>query len=435
MTARLEPLFDPSPDGTAAELPADAPWAARLAGLAARCRGLVGGRGLAATANPAGVGLYVFGKHPAWRDFIDPAVLPPEPPAFAHFHRRLRPAAEAAYARDGKPPRLLAWRGGAGSAVLLVLPSRDAGDPAAGSWRACPLFLGVGGRLPLDDLVSFAGPRLAGLAAELQDATRTAEEFVDLVDEAAVDWPQEAAADVTDRHCPPAAAPGGGRRYAALFGTAWGRVARLDRTGGHTGPAGGGFFLLTGPAASPFAAAPVDAAAVGPTELASVLRRVVVEDEVPAADRRRRGAAPEPAPVDGPEPPVLHILPGPQPTLPAEPLVLAVANGNGITVGSAGVGDRAVRVLLTARRGSVRLARAEGLAFTAGGTGDCLVAEFVGDLAAVNSALDGLRFTPTSRRGGGVRVFVTRVGAATRRPGGAAVLLDATVDVQLLTPA
>jgi hypothetical protein len=135
--------------------------------------------------------MYVFGKHPAWRDFIDPSLLPATPRPFHDFHIRLRSAAEIQFARPGRKPLVAAWRNPDSAAVLVIHPSRDGADPSTGSTRHSPLYLGSCIRGSLGELFRFSMPRLSSLASYLLQEERTAGQFVTGIRGAAKSWTED----------------------------------------------------------------------------------------------------------------------------------------------------------------------------------------------------------------------------------------------------
>lgn len=103
------------------------------------------------------------------------------------------------------------------------------------------------------------------------------------------------------------------------------------------------------------------------------------------------------------DPPVNYI-PFQQVTPPGTPLVFSAANGNGISISDADAGSQNVLVTLAAQNGTLTLPATTGLTFQAGdGTADAQM-HFAGTLAAVNAALNGLRFDPAA---GATAAFVT----------------------------
>lgn len=92
----------------------------------------------------------------------------------------------------------------------------------------------------------------------------------------------------------------------------------------------------------------------------------------------------------------VNSVPGSQTVLQDRPLVFSTGLGNRIAISDVDVGaSDAIQVTLTANNGTVSLAGLGGLTFLAGsGTGDGTMT-FVGSLADVNAALEGLIFQPT----------------------------------------
>jgi len=109
------------------------------------------------------------------------------------------------------------------------------------------------------------------------------------------------------------------------------------------------------------------------------------------------------------DPPVNTVPATPQSTAEDTPLVFSSAGGNGISVGDVDVnatGTGTIRVSLTATNGRLTLPGTTGLTFTLGdGTLDGTML-FDGTLAAVNAALDGLRFDPTPNFNGAASVQI-----------------------------
>jgi uncharacterized protein DUF4347/cadherin-like protein/Big-like domain-containing protein len=87
-------------------------------------------------------------------------------------------------------------------------------------------------------------------------------------------------------------------------------------------------------------------------------------------------------------------VPGPQMMAQGTSIVFSSANGNAISVADPDAAVNPLQVTLTARDGWITLANTIGLSFSAGtGVHDTAVT-FVGTLANINAALDGLVFTP-----------------------------------------
>ena len=96
-----------------------------------------------------------------------------------------------------------------------------------------------------------------------------------------------------------------------------------------------------------------------------------------------------------------HAVPGAQTVATTGTLAFSTTNGNRILVRD-DAGSNAVQVTLSATNGTLTLAGLAGLSFGAGdGTADATMT-FTGTLAAINTALEGLVFSPTAA-GAGMR--------------------------------
>jgi hypothetical protein len=104
---------------------------------------------------------------------------------------------------------------------------------------------------------------------------------------------------------------------------------------------------------------------------------------------------------DGPT----NTVPGPQTAVKDTPRVFSTVNRNQISVAGQEAGS-GLGVTLTATHGTLTLAGTTGLTFTSGdGTGD-MTMTFSGRAAAVNAALDGLRYTPETGYTGQAQIEV-----------------------------
>jgi hypothetical protein len=100
-------------------------------------------------------------------------------------------------------------------------------------------------------------------------------------------------------------------------------------------------------------------------------------------------------------------------------LVFSSAMGNAISIGDVDAGGQAVQVTLTATSGTLTLAGTAGLTFSTGdGTADATMT-FTGTVAAINTALDGLRFTPTPFFSGAASVQIATSDLGNTGAGGA----------------
>ncbi len=91
----------------------------------------------------------------------------------------------------------------------------------------------------------------------------------------------------------------------------------------------------------------------------------------------------------------VNTVPGPQSTNEDTAKVFSSGNGNQISVADVDLGANPIKITLTATNGTLTLASTAGLSFTTGdGTADATMV-FTGLLANVNTALNGMSFTPT----------------------------------------
>jgi uncharacterized delta-60 repeat protein len=92
----------------------------------------------------------------------------------------------------------------------------------------------------------------------------------------------------------------------------------------------------------------------------------------------------------------VNSIPGAQSTNENTALVFSSANTNQISIADSDAGADPVRVRLTATHGTLTLNGTGGLSFITGdGTGDATMS-FTGTISAINTALNGLSFTPTT---------------------------------------
>ncbi len=97
--------------------------------------------------------------------------------------------------------------------------------------------------------------------------------------------------------------------------------------------------------------------------------------------------------------PVISV-PSARTTLEDTPIVFSTANGNAISVADTDAGTGPVRVTLAATKGTLTLPTTTGLTFSAGDGSSDATMTFTGTLAAVNMALNGLSYVPTSNANG-----------------------------------
>ncbi len=99
---------------------------------------------------------------------------------------------------------------------------------------------------------------------------------------------------------------------------------------------------------------------------------------------------------DGP----VNTVPGPQSTDEDVALVFSGGNSNQISVADSDAGANPIKITLTATNGTITLSTTAGLSFITGdGTADATMM-FTGTLTAVNTALNGMSFTPTANFSG-----------------------------------
>ena len=96
------------------------------------------------------------------------------------------------------------------------------------------------------------------------------------------------------------------------------------------------------------------------------------------------------------QPPV-NSVPGPQSTNEDTAKVFSTGTANLISISDPDAGGATVQQTLTATNGTVTLSTTAGLAFSGGGDGTAdATMTFQGTIAAINTALNGLTFSPTA---------------------------------------
>jgi hypothetical protein len=113
----------------------------------------------------------------------------------------------------------------------------------------------------------------------------------------------------------------------------------------------------------------------------------------------------------------VNVVPGPQVTNEDVPLVFSSSNGNQISMGDVDAGSSSVQVTLTANNGTVTLAGTTALTIVSGADGTSTVT-FNGTITAINTALDGLRFTPTMNYSGAAQLQIVTNDLANTGSGG-----------------
>jgi hypothetical protein len=114
-----------------------------------------------------------------------------------------------------------------------------------------------------------------------------------------------------------------------------------------------------------------------------------------------------------------NSVPGPQTTNQETALVFSSGNGNQIAVIEVDAGSSLIRVTLTATNGTLTLSGTTGLSFTVGdGTADPTMT-FIGTVTNINSALNGLSFTPANSFSGAASLTITANDQGNTGAGGA----------------
>src|SRR5204862_282044 len=109
-----------------------------------------------------------------------------------------------------------------------------------------------------------------------------------------------------------------------------------------------------------------------------------------------------------------NTVPGPQALLEEGAVTFSVAAGNALRVSDVDVSAGLMQVTLNASGGTLTLGTPGVVTFSAGdGTADPTMT-FTATLASINTALNGLSFTPTANFGGAgqLAIFVSDLGAA-----------------------
>jgi hypothetical protein len=121
----------------------------------------------------------------------------------------------------------------------------------------------------------------------------------------------------------------------------------------------------------------------------------------------------------------VNNVPGAQSINEDTALVFSSGNGNAISIADVDAGANPVQLTLSAASGVITLAGTAGLTFSLGdGTADGTMT-FSGTVAAINAALDGLSFAPTSNFNGAAALEVSTSDQGNTGAGGALSDLDA----------
>jgi hypothetical protein len=106
---------------------------------------------------------------------------------------------------------------------------------------------------------------------------------------------------------------------------------------------------------------------------------------------------------DGP----VNSVPGAQSTAQNTPLTFSNGSANDVAVSDVDAGTNAIQVTLTVTNGTLTLNGTSGLAFSVGdGTADATMT-FTGTLANINTAMNGMTFTPTAGFSGTATLTIT----------------------------
>ncbi len=121
----------------------------------------------------------------------------------------------------------------------------------------------------------------------------------------------------------------------------------------------------------------------------------------------------------------VNTVPGAQTTGENTAKVFSSGGGNQISIDDSDAGSNAVRVTLTATKGTVTLSGTSGLSFLTGdGTADT-ASSFTGTVANINAALDGLSFKPTLNYSGAASLQIVTNDQGSTGAGGAKSDTDA----------
>ncbi|HJT68495.1 MAG TPA: choice-of-anchor Q domain-containing protein [Pyrinomonadaceae bacterium] len=129
----------------------------------------------------------------------------------------------------------------------------------------------------------------------------------------------------------------------------------------------------------------------------------------------------------------VNTVPAAQTTAQDTAKVFSSINSNQISVADVDLGANSIKVTLTASNGTITLSTTAGLAFTVGdGTADPTMT-FTGLLSNVNTALNGMSFTPTSGFNGAASLQITSDDQGNTGTGGALIDTD-TVNITVTAP-
>jgi hypothetical protein len=115
----------------------------------------------------------------------------------------------------------------------------------------------------------------------------------------------------------------------------------------------------------------------------------------------------------------VNFLPGSQSTNEDTPLVFSAGNGNALRISDLDTGADSLEVSLAVDHGTLRLGSAAGLTFLEGAAAGDAAITFRGTLDAINAALDGLQFAPSSNYNGPAVIRITTNDLGSTGAGGA----------------
>ncbi len=128
----------------------------------------------------------------------------------------------------------------------------------------------------------------------------------------------------------------------------------------------------------------------------------------------------------------VNTVPGPQSTNQNTPLIFSSGNGNQISVADVDAGSADIQVTLTATNGTITLTTTAGLIFSVGdGTADATMT-FNGTLTEVNTAMNGMSFTPTMGFSGAASLTIASNDLGNTGTGGPLTDTD-VVNIQVAT--
>jgi CSLREA domain-containing protein len=115
----------------------------------------------------------------------------------------------------------------------------------------------------------------------------------------------------------------------------------------------------------------------------------------------------------------VNTVPGPQSTNQDTPKVFSSGNANQISVADVDLGGGQIKITLTGTNGTITLSTIAGLSFTTGDGTDDATMVFTGTLSAVNTAMNGMSFNPTTGFSGAASLQITSDDQGNSGSGGA----------------